>query len=519
MHNNRAVLYLRSSKDRSDVSIDAQRRQLHELAHKRGLVIVDEFSDAVESGKDEDRPAFQRLLHELRAPSRPWQTILVLDTSRVARNRFLAIFFEREAAAARVQIVFRNVPDTDPVTTMLLTSILQAMDEWHSLTSKQKGLAGMAENVRQGWRAGGRPPRGYDLEHSSTGAIRDGQPVQKSKLVPSGEAAAVAAYLRGRAAGKSRGTLLAELGVDWPTASLNDMEWRALTYAGHTVWNVHSERSGGSYAAGTKRRPRSEWVITRDTHDAFITNAEAEAILQQLEQSASRRTRSSDRSYLLAGLLVSPDETPWHGEWDQKVDQPFYRMRKGTRIAARRVDDAVIDHVFTDLQADESVNAIVAHMREMLSPPDTGQIRQAETQAADLTRKISRLIDLIADAGSEAVARAYRRSIEQYETERAALIAQAEDARRKMAQAKAARQFAPADVRALLRTLAGDIREGLDEGQVQKARAALSNLLDRIVLDLDHGAITLHYRVAAASNLTTGFNVASPRGFEPLLQP
>lgn len=54
---NRATLYLRSSKDRSDVSIDAQRRALHELAVARGLVVVGEFADAVESGKDDDRPA------------------------------------------------------------------------------------------------------------------------------------------------------------------------------------------------------------------------------------------------------------------------------------------------------------------------------------------------------------------------------------------------------------------------------------------------------------------------------
>lgn len=65
---NRAVCYLRSSKDRSDVSIDAQRRALHELAGQRGLILVGEYADAVESGKDDDRPAFQRLLRDLRAP-------------------------------------------------------------------------------------------------------------------------------------------------------------------------------------------------------------------------------------------------------------------------------------------------------------------------------------------------------------------------------------------------------------------------------------------------------------------
>ena len=56
---NRAVIYLRSSKDRSDVSISAQRHELQEFAQRRGWVIVGEFADAVESAKDEDRPDFQ----------------------------------------------------------------------------------------------------------------------------------------------------------------------------------------------------------------------------------------------------------------------------------------------------------------------------------------------------------------------------------------------------------------------------------------------------------------------------
>jgi DNA invertase Pin-like site-specific DNA recombinase len=55
----KTALYLRSSKDRSDVSIDAQRRELQKLAAERDLVIVAEFVDVVESGKDENRPGFK----------------------------------------------------------------------------------------------------------------------------------------------------------------------------------------------------------------------------------------------------------------------------------------------------------------------------------------------------------------------------------------------------------------------------------------------------------------------------
>ena len=44
------------------MSIDAQRRALHELAAARGYIVVGEYADAVESGKDDDRPAFQAML-------------------------------------------------------------------------------------------------------------------------------------------------------------------------------------------------------------------------------------------------------------------------------------------------------------------------------------------------------------------------------------------------------------------------------------------------------------------------
>lgn len=215
-----AAIYLRSSKDRSDVSIDTQRRELQDLANSRDLLIVQEYADAVESGKDDDRPGFQALYQDLRSPGRTWSTILMLDTSRLARRRVNAIVFEEiECKRRSVTIIYKSLPDTDPITEMLLKSILQAMDEWHSVTSKQKGLAGMAENVRQGYRAGGRAPRGYRLRTVTTGAVRDGAQVTKSVLELSPEADKVRAYLAGRAEGRSRTILRQELGIDWPLTS------------------------------------------------------------------------------------------------------------------------------------------------------------------------------------------------------------------------------------------------------------------------------------------------------------
>lgn len=88
----------------------------------------------MESGKDDDRPGFQQLLASLRHRDRGWDVLLVLDTARIARRRHLALIFEHEAERAGIRIEFQTIPDSDPITAMLLRSILQAMDEWHSLT-------------------------------------------------------------------------------------------------------------------------------------------------------------------------------------------------------------------------------------------------------------------------------------------------------------------------------------------------------------------------------------------------
>lgn len=57
-----AAVYLRSSKDRHDVSIASQKRELNKLAKTNNLQIVREYVDVVESAKTEFRPAFQELM-------------------------------------------------------------------------------------------------------------------------------------------------------------------------------------------------------------------------------------------------------------------------------------------------------------------------------------------------------------------------------------------------------------------------------------------------------------------------
>ncbi len=512
-----AALYLRSSKDRHDVSIDAQRRELQHLAQSRQLTIVEEFADAVESGKDEDRPGFQALLRAIRAADRRWDTLLVLDTSRIARRRHIAIVFEEvECKRHGVRVVYKSLPESDPITEMLLKSILQAMDEWHSLTSRQKGLAGMRENVRQGFRAGGRAPTGYRLVQRPTGAMRDGAPVMKSVLEPDPERAdAVARYLRDRAAGVPRLRAAKAAGLqDIADTTLIGIEWNALTYAGHTVWGVHAEREGGRHRGGSKRRPRSEWEIQRDTHPALITEAEAEQLLGRLEHKAAARKagvadqRGRESDALLGGLLYAPDGSKW---WAERDRYRWDRKEAGQRSIARAaIEEPVLEQVFADLASPEFADALVVGTRAALANAvDEQRLRRLRAELAALGTKIAKTLDLA--TGLDDPAPALRR-VDELEAERRAKSAELQALEAEAEQARTIGAITPDVVRRLLADLIEEAKQDARSG----LRASVVKLIERVELDPRTLAATLHYRIAAPES---GVLLASPRGFEPRSPP
>jgi hypothetical protein len=130
------------------------------------------------------------------------------------------------------------------------------------------------------------------------------------------------------------------------------MEWNALTYAGHTVWNVHAERDGGGYVGGSKRRPRHEWKICRDTHEALISEEQAEGLIETLENSkvgkAVSRAKAAGSPYLLTPLLETPEGRKWQGE-----RRRYYRLKAeggkpGNMVPLDDLQSAVLDQVMTE---------------------------------------------------------------------------------------------------------------------------------------------------------------------------
>lgn len=505
MSQHQAALYLRSSKDRSDLSIDAQRRELKATALERGIRIVQEYADVVESGKDEDRAGFQAMLADLRGKQRAWDTILMLDTSRLSRRRHISIIFEEvEAKKHGVRVLYKSVPETDPITDMLLKSILQAMDEWHSLTSKRKGLAGMAENVRKGWRAGGRAPFGYRLQHVETGAVREGEAVTKSRLVVDDNARKIRGYLKGRAAGLSRTLLREQIGLDLRETTLIGIEWNALTYSGATVWNVTAERIGGRYKGGTKRRPRAEWVIQPGTHEALITSQEAEAILARLDLSSNSRSRRTPATYLLGGILTAPDGTPWHGDGGGK----YYR-NGNRKVPVQDIDQATLAKIVTDFRSESFVARLTASVRNRGYGQEQAEIAAVRAQITGVDSLIEKFLGLVSEMSEP---RAILRKVEALERDRAKLEKDLARSEREMREAQIVADVSDRRIRVML----DDMVTEIENFEREPLKDFLRSHLARVTLCPQSLTLRLNYEIP----LFRGDKLASPGRIQlnPLLK-
>ena len=91
----------------------------------------------MESAKSEHREGFQSLLRDLKSQSRSWDYLLLTDTSRLSRRRYVSHVFKHEAEKRNVTILYSKVPEVDPISQVVLEAVFEAMDEVHSLMSRE----------------------------------------------------------------------------------------------------------------------------------------------------------------------------------------------------------------------------------------------------------------------------------------------------------------------------------------------------------------------------------------------
>ena len=506
-----AAIYCRSSKDRAEVGLDAQRNELKAFAKTHGLTLGAEFSDMEISGSldETSRDGLRQMLAALSDPARKWTEILALDTSRIARDPMLALYVTRECEKQGVTIRYAKMPvDGTSAFGETMLSVVRAFDRLHARLSAEKGRGGLAANIAKGFRAGGAAPFGYKLNHTETGALRGGIAVRKSTLeVDTPAASKVTAFLKLRADGIARAEAAKRAKLQKTPASLIAIERNALTYAGYTVWNMRRKikPTREDPRKTMKWRPRSEWVISeKPTHPALITRAEAERILAAVDAANPKtkkpRVREPD-TFVLSGMLFTPEGVQWHGD---SHDNAYRAGTKGRRVSAPFIEGIVFAQAAMDLTDSKFLRRAIAEARRMAQAIEADPIA-LDADIKRTEKRLSNLVELAADSGDKAILTKIR--------ELEAALGSLREQRADWAERRALKDRLMGLTEAQMAKLSKFINPGY--GSRAQIRNLLVAVIERIELAPDSRKLTIKYRLP----VPTGVKVASPRGFEPRLPP
>lgn len=156
----RAIGYIRVSTEQqreSGLGLDAQRATLAEAAVRLSLELATTYADAGLSGslRIEDRPGLADALQALRRGD----TLLVAKRDRLARDSFLAVLIERQAAkkGARIVSAAGEGTDSDEPGAIFTRRILDAVSELERAITAARTRAALRAKRARGERAGGEP--------------------------------------------------------------------------------------------------------------------------------------------------------------------------------------------------------------------------------------------------------------------------------------------------------------------------------------------------------------------------
>lgn len=271
--NLRCAAYARYSSDRqSPASIQDQLRKCQGFAERQGWQILGAhvYIDEAQSGAGADRPGFIALNGAASSRPRPFDVLLIDDTSRLSRNRAeSAKVYERfEYLGIRVVAVSQGI-DTENEQAEVLVTVHELVDSLYIKELGKKTHRGLEGRALQGFHTGGRC-YGYD-NVPGPGVVRlrinDKEAVAVRRIF---EMAANSCSLKTIArtlnregvpparprAGKQYAT--------WCPTAIRELLWREL-YIGRIVWNrSRFVKQPGTNKRVRRERPPSEWHVLEE---------------------------------------------------------------------------------------------------------------------------------------------------------------------------------------------------------------------------------------------------------------
>ena len=321
----RCAAYIRvSTSMQNPLSPEDQLRKCREFAAREGWEILGDqvYSDEALSGVGSDRPGLTRMMEAAASRNRPFDAVLVDDSSRLSRSLSDAMrIFERlNFAGVRVVAVSQGIDSKDEQADVLVT-VHGLMDSLYVKELAKKTHRGMEGNLLRGFHTGGRC-FGYETVQSEGG---------KKLQVVEDEAVTVRRIFEMSAGGAALKTIAKALNAERipaprPRSGRSAAGWcptaiRAMLhnerYVGRMVWNrCKFVKVPGTNRRVARLRPENEWR-TNSLPELRIVNDElwetVQARLRWLKESYKGNrpngllSRNAGSKYLFSGMFICAD--------------------------------------------------------------------------------------------------------------------------------------------------------------------------------------------------------------------
>ena len=142
----KAVIYARfSCSKQREASIEDQLRVCREWCASRGYTVVHEYCDHAMSGRTDDRPQFQEMIHNAGES----EIVLVYMMDRFSRDIYDAPIYKKKLRDKGVKVVSATESMPDGPEAMLMESIYEAMAAMESVHTSQRVTRGMQGNAQK----------------------------------------------------------------------------------------------------------------------------------------------------------------------------------------------------------------------------------------------------------------------------------------------------------------------------------------------------------------------------------
>ncbi len=434
----RCAAYARYSSDlQSPLSIEDQLRICREYARSRGFVFLEEhiYVDEALSGVGADRPGLGRLLDAALSHARPFDIILLDDSSRLARNTKDALtFFERlNFAGIRLIAVSQGI-DSDNEQAHVLVTVHGMVDSLYVKELAKKTHRGLEGLMLRGQHTGGRC-FGYDSVPvpGATG---------KQLVIHESEAAVVRRIFEMSADGQSLKTIAKTLNRECvppprPRAGKRYATWcptciRAMLrrdlYAGKVIWNSSRfVKTPGTNKRVRRARPESEWRIVPHPELQIVSDElwrrvrerqdNLKATYGVREGGGILMPRSATSPYLLSGILkcgvcganlIIVSGYSSYGHYPKYgCSQHFNRGACSNAVTVRRdwIEERLLDELQNQVLKREAIEYVLdefgAHVKDAFANL-SNQLAQMRERKQKLEGELRRLAATAAETGPSA---------------------------------------------------------------------------------------------------------------------